>query len=137
MGKNFKESLFDFLCNKNVVRGIGSVGLLGLCIAGLIAINEIVIEPNMIEGTNLYVASKSKDVYVVVERDGERELHKGDIEFLKEAAIKRGGGDYSDLTRKIFYCGEETISNEKYYMYQIRPNENSYDHECEDCCENN
>ena len=128
--------------DKNIFKLIGCAGMLGVIgvsLAALLTFESQFLDSKKIEGTDLYVSTTTSDVYVVVERDGEKELHKGDIQQLKtldNIGIHRFF-NATDLTRKVFYCGDVTISNEKYDMYQIRPNESSYDHECEDCFENN
>ena len=115
----------------------GILALTGVSLAALLTFESQFHESNRIEGTDLYVSTKTSDVYIVVERNGKKELHKGSIEQLKtlDHIGKHSYYNPTDLTRKVFYCGETTISNEKYDLYQIRPDESCYDHECEDCFE--
>ena len=122
------------MMSKNTFSLLFWTGVTGVSLAALVAYTTLVVGPKVVDGTNLYVSGEAKDVYIVVERDGKRELHKGDIEELRSLSdIGKHAYGSSDLTRKVFYCGEETISNEKYYVYQIRPDENAYDVECEEC----
>ena len=102
---------------------------IGLVIMG---VNNKEIEKRRIPGTDYVVVDATEDVYIVVDKNGKRELHYGDIEKLqcgKEGEILKD----TDVTRKLYSCGEVVISNQKVEVFAEKPDESYYNHECEDC----
>ena len=123
-------------------RGKPEWGLMALLMGGSLIATIVTIgvfdncwEKLRIPNTDYCVVDTTEDMYVVVTKNGRKELHIADIDKLaRKTGISRV--EETDLTRKLYYCGEVVISNEKVEIFAEKPSEDYYDHECEDCFEN-
>lgn len=115
-------------------------GLISLMLAGLVsttAVAAVGCDDNKPVGdmANLKYTDVMADAYLVVDENGERTMHKGDVCFLifKEPGQKKGTSDI-----KIFLdCKNEDLPyTTDTLMLQEKPQEDEYDEICERCFHN-
>ena len=79
----------------------------------------------------MYKAVVIENTHISVEQKDGRVLHKGDIAFFKSGSGRFATG--IDLTEMYFDCGKILTSNTTYSLSEEMPDEEDYDHICEDC----
>ena len=83
----------------------------------------------------LYYADNMQidDVYIVLEDNGEKKVHKGDYQIACYLDPKRYGFTSSGFVKLDLDCGKNYFTNADCYIYEKKPARDDYDKMCEDC----